>query len=106
MSDATVYACEHPGCKTSGPAERMWNLKGKPRTIVCGKHGHEARKRGLRAYRLSDTLAYELKQARERAESEAFFSKLKKDAPKVRSIGTLGEAVGLRAVTGMRRVAG
>jgi hypothetical protein len=80
MDDVTVYSCEHPGCKVMGPAERMWNLKGKPRTIVCGKHGHEARKRELKVYRLSETLAYEQKIAQERearaAQSAAFYTQL------------------------------
>lgn len=83
MSDA-VYTCEHPGCKVNGTAERMWNLKGKPRTIVCDRHAYEARKRGLVTFRLSATFAFLQKLKEERAASDAFFTHFRERAKGVK----------------------
>ena len=72
----TIHACQFPDCSVKGPANRMWNLharKGEARVVVCGCHAVEARKRGLRAYRLADTLAWEEAQV---AKARAFFDPL------------------------------
>lgn len=104
------YSCSHPGCTVSGVAERMWNLKvsgDKPRTILCDKHGWEARRRGLRTYRLSDSLAYERKLKEEKRESDDFFaSHLREQRNGARNATqkvTLGKAVGVDTVERMRK---
>ena len=74
MENSIVYPCEHPNCLVKGIADNMWNLKGTPRVILCGKHAYEARQRGLRAYRLSDTFAFDKRCAIERVEFDAFFA--------------------------------
>lgn len=55
------FSCGVPICGTSGMPDRMWNLDqaatGGKRVVVCTKHAYEARRNGLRAYRLSETLA-------------------------------------------------
>ncbi len=100
----TIYSCAHPTCKVSGPAEKMWNLKGKPRTILCGRHGHEARERGLRTYRLSDSLVYEQRLEAEAKESETFYQELRERQRKANRV-TLGRAVGKATVKQMMRAA-
>lgn len=51
------YKCSCPECKTTGPADKMWNVGGTS-VVLCGMHAHEARKRGLRTFRLSQTIDF------------------------------------------------
>jgi len=108
MSEEKVYACEHPGCKMSGTAGHMWNFKGYPRVIVCGKHGFEARKRDIVTFKLSASLEHEQKIARAKAEarkvSEDFYSRGAKKSSYTLRVGTLGKAVGKDVVEKMRLV--
>lgn len=51
------FACNFPDCKVTGPADKMWNVKG-TNVILCTQHSHEARKHGKFVYRLSVTLTF------------------------------------------------
>ncbi|MEK7465515.1 MAG: hypothetical protein AAB631_01935 [Patescibacteria group bacterium] len=51
------YACSFPDCKAKGPADEMWNVKGKP-IILCGEHAYKVREHGFHTYRLSNTLEF------------------------------------------------
>ena len=103
MSEITGFACQHPSCTASGVAEKMWNFRANgQRVVVCPRHGHEGRKRGLRVYRLSATLEYEQKIAREREESEAFFARYQARNA-TRSKVTLGKALGRKTVKAVRQ---
>jgi hypothetical protein len=84
----SIYQCTFPDCSVKGHADQMWNFparKGESCVVVCGRHAAEGRKRGLRAYRLSETLAWEEAQV---AKARAFFDPLvmrtRTVAPRVR----------------------
>ena len=108
MADkATLYPCEHPTCDKKDVAEKMWNFRGYPRVIVCGKHGLEARGKGIQTFRLSESFALEQKKAEERKASEGFYARHRVEHRQRRnpSGGTLGDAVGQKVVDAMRKVA-
>ena len=55
------------------PADRMWNLDRKETggklEVLCGRDSHEARRRGLRVYRLAETLRRDAEREAERKQA-------------------------------------
>ncbi len=77
MEKEVVYPCETPGCKTEGPADRMYTLdqcvtKGK-RVVVCGPCGLLARGEDIQTFKLSETL----KRAAVRQQKRGYFKSLR-----------------------------
>ena len=79
----TIYKCTAPACGFVGTVEAMWlpsheamavAAGGKPVApanfadhTLCGKHGHQLRKTGVKVFRLAASLAWEAKRAERRA---------------------------------------
>lgn len=80
---AEMFKCSIEMCNFEAAADRMWNLDRKATSgklvVVCGRDAREARKRGLHAYRLSETIARDAVHAAERARAhtarEEFFAR-------------------------------
>ena len=75
------YACS--ACGWEATADRMWNIdrqktQGKL-VVICGRDAAEARKHGLKAYRLSETLKRDAERLARRNQFFAAFSKAKTD---------------------------
>lgn len=100
MSEPT-YKCSVPFCGTTGLADRMFNLE-RGRTngelvVVCGRDAAEARKRDIRAYRLSETFRLDAEREERRIKAGAFFAAFehaKKAAPRGRTSSPLPSAAG------------
>ena len=67
------YACSYPDCKVTGAAEHMWHIRG-TNLVLCGRHGNDARARGHRTFRVSQTLEYLGDQA---LKADHYFAKVK-----------------------------
>lgn len=80
---ADLFKCSIESCGFSAPAERMWNLDRKitkgDLVILCGRDAHAARERGLKAFRLAETLRRDAERKAEKErqlqEREEFFAK-------------------------------
>lgn len=74
-----LYACSIESCGFKAPADRMWNLDRKVTkgdlVILCGRDAHDARTRGFKAFRLSETLRRDAERREEAAKREAFFAR-------------------------------
>lgn len=80
---ADLYACSIESCGFKATADRMWNLDrratGSKLVILCGRDAHAARERGLKAFRLAETLRRDAERQAERdrarSERDQFFAR-------------------------------
>ena len=71
------FICSVEPCGFSGPADKMWNLDRKATggklVVVCGRDASLARRHGIRAYRLSETIRRDADREAKRLAASAFF---------------------------------
>lgn len=71
------FICSVKPCGFSAPADRMWNLDRKATAgklvIVCGRDASLARRHGIRAYRLSETITRDAEREARKLAASAFF---------------------------------
>lgn len=80
---ADLYPCSIESCGFKAEDERMWNLDRKVTSgklvVLCGRDAHAARERGLKAFRLAETLRRDAKREAERnrarSERDQFFAR-------------------------------
>lgn len=76
------FDCSVPGCTVQASADQMWNLERRATdgklVVVCTKHSHDARRAGLKAFRLSTTFARDAERRARRGAANQFFAAFKK----------------------------
>ena len=98
------FVCSIPSCGFAAPADRMWNLDRKATggqlVVLCGKDAHAARKEGLRAYRLAETMRRDAEFAAAKRERAEFFARF----GKVRLADAFSRNGGARSATSSRQI--
>ncbi len=91
-----TYKCSVPDCTVSAAADQMWNLERRATdgklVVVCTKHSHDARRAGLKAFRLSATLERDAERRARHGAANQFFAAFKKAEKKAPPRQGSGEA--------------